>query len=414
MKSGFGHRRAWFILSLLAVSATLFVGRSRAQAPADHAQESKAPEIGLLDGRDGRPLALNHFRPRPMLKVPEHHPQRARFPVVDVHTHFRIRAPKELDEYVRLMDDQNIALCVSLDGRLGEELAEHKEYLWSKYPDRFAIFANIDWRGDGQADDPESWDCQRPDFARRMANDLEQAKAAGASGLKIFKGFGLEYRNPDGSLIEVDDPRWDPIWEACGRLGLVVLMHTADPSAFFEPIDATNERWEELHRHPEWSFYGPEWPKRDDLHAARNRVIVRHPATTFIAAHMGNDAEDLSQLGHWLDEYPNLYVDMTSRIAELGRQPYTAREFFLKYADRILFGTDGPRSRERLLPHWRFLETRDEYFPYAENPFPPQGFWNIYGIDLPDDVLRKVYQENAARIIPGVKERVGAQRAADG
>jgi predicted TIM-barrel fold metal-dependent hydrolase len=187
-------------------------------------------------------------------------------------------------------------------------------------------------------------------------------------------------------------------------------MHTADPSAFFLPIDERNERWEELHRHPEWSFYGPQWPSRAELHTARNRVIARHPNTTFIAAHFGNDGEDLAELAGWLDQYPNLYIEFAARIAELGRQPYTARRFFLEYADRIMFGTDGPRVRERLLPHWRFLETLDEYFPYAENPFPPQGLWSIYGLGLPDDVLRKVYYENAIRIVPGVKERLRVER----
>jgi predicted TIM-barrel fold metal-dependent hydrolase len=185
-------------------------------------------------------------------------------------------------------------------------------------------------------------------------------------------------------------------------------MHTGDPAAFFRPIDEHNERWEELRRHPDWSFYGPLWPKRDELLAARNRVIARHPKTTFIGAHVANNSEDLATVGQWLDRYPNLVVEIAARIGELGRQPYTARRFFLKYSDRIMFGTDGPRVRERLLPHWRFLETYDEYFPYAENPFPPQGLWNIYGLGLPDDVLKKVYYENAVRIIPGAKEKLAA------
>ncbi|HEV3003993.1 MAG TPA: amidohydrolase family protein [Pirellulales bacterium] len=387
-----------------------------------------------LDGREGRNLALDQFRPRPKLTVAEHHLTHAKFPVVDVHTHPKIRfhhSPEQLDEFVRLMDQQRIAVCVSLDGGLGPSFDEHVRYL-AKHRDRFVIFANVDWQGDGAKEDPASWDCQRADFARRTVVLLEHAKRQGASGLKLFKDFGLRYKNPDGSLLAVDDPRWDPIWAACGELGLPVIMHTADPSAFFDPIDEQNERWEELHRHPEWSFFGPQWPPRsppaetprsssadtprsppavtlrDELHAARNRVIERHPQTTFIAAHLGNDGEDLEQLSVWLDRYPNLVVEIASRIAELGRQPYTARRFFVKYADRIMFGTDGPRAAGRLLPYWRFLETFDEYFPYAENDFPPQGFWHIYGIGLPDDVLRKVYHENAARIIPGVKEKLEA------
>jgi predicted TIM-barrel fold metal-dependent hydrolase len=356
-------------------------------------------------------LALPNFRPEPMLRVEEHQLTRAKFPVVDIHTHFRYRlhhSPEALDDFVTLMDRHNIAVCVSLDGRLGDELEDHKRYLWRKYRERFVIFANIDWRGAGDPDDPAAWDMHRPDFARRTAEQLARAKEQGAAGVKIFKQFGLELKNPDGSLAKIDDPRWDPIWTACGELNLPILIHTADPAAFFLPIDETNERWEELHRHPEWSFYGEEFPSREELLAARNRVIARHPQTIFIGAHVANNAEDLKTVGEWLDRYPNLHVDFASRIGELGRQPYTARKFFVRYADRILFATDGPWPETRISLYWRFLETFDEYFPYSEKPFPPQGFWNIYGLGLPDEVLRKVYHENAARIIPGVQERVEA------
>ena len=287
-----------------------------------------------------------------------------------------------------------------------------RRLLWTKHKQRFVIFVHIDWRGSAAAEDVANWDCHRPDFARRIARQLAEAKAQGASGLKIFKSFGLQLKNPDGTLIAIDDPRWDTIWRACGELGMPVLMHTADPMAFFAPIDETNERWEELARHPDWSFHGDEFPTREALLAARNRVIARHPKTTFIGAHMANCAEDLAQVGRWLDQHPNLVVEIASRIGELGRQPYTARKFFEKYQDRILFGTDGPWPETRVRLYWRFLETSDEYFPYSEKPFPPQGFWRIYGIDLPDDVLKKVYYQNAARIVPGVKERLDSRRRA--
>ncbi|MEX0711009.1 MAG: amidohydrolase family protein [Pirellulales bacterium] len=386
--------------------------RADQTGPKGEKREPAVPRPATAD-RARPPLPLDQFRPVPMLKVPSRQPPRARFPVVDVHTHPRIRfrhSQQDLDAFVRLMDQQNIAVCVSLDGGLGEAFAEHAGYLWTKHRQRFVIFANVDWRGDGRPDDPATWDCHRPDFARRVAASLARAKEEGASGLKLFKEFGLGIRNPDGSFVEIDDPRWDAIWSACGKLGLPVIMHTADPAAFFLPIDRHNERWEELNRHPEWSFFGDQWPTREHLHAARNRVIGRHPGTTFIGAHMANDAEDLQTLAAWLDEYPNLVVEFASRISELGRQPYTARRFFVEYADRIMFGTDGPRPAARLLPYWRFLETYDEYFPYAENPFPPQGFWNIYGIGLPDEVLAQVYHQNAERIIPGVAERLAAYR----
>jgi predicted TIM-barrel fold metal-dependent hydrolase len=369
------------------------------------AQDAPLP----LDGRAGRNLLLENFRPQPTLVVPRHDVLKAKFPVVDVHTHFRVKfrgGAEQLDEWVQLMDRNGIAVCVSLDGQWGDLLDEHARLLWAKHRDRFAIFANIDWQGGGQAGDPASWDCQRPDFARRVAGQLAAAKERGACGVKIFKQFGLEYKNPDGSLVKIDDPRWDGIWAACGELGLPVLIHVADPAAFFQPINERNERWEELHRRPEWSFVGPQFPKREELLEALNRVIERHPKTTFISAHVASNAEDLRAVGQWLDRYPNLYVEIASRIAELGRQPFTARRFLLKYQDRVLFGTDGPWPEERLRLYWRFLETEDEYFPYSEKEFPPQGFWNIYGVNLPDDVLRKLYSENAERIVPGVKERV--------
>jgi predicted TIM-barrel fold metal-dependent hydrolase len=239
-----------------------------------------------------------------------------------------------------------------------------------------------------------------------MTIELTDAQRKGVSGLKIFKDFGLVYRNPDGTLIKIDDPRWDPIWEVCGRLQLPVLIHTADPAAFFLPIDERNERWEELSRHPDWSFPPDRFPSRAELLAARNRVIARHPKTIFIGAHVANNPEDLQAVGQWFDKYPNLYADIASRIGELGRQPYTARRFFIRYADRIVFGTDGPWPETRMRLYWRFLETYDEYFPYSEKDFPPQGLWNIYGLGLPDDVLVKVYHENAAKIVPGVQQRL--------
>jgi len=366
-----------------------------------------------FDGKDGRQLLLENFRPRPTLKVPQHELTRAKFPVVDVHTHFREKfrgTADELDAWVKLMDRNNVAVCVSLDGLAGELIDEHARLLWTKHRDRFAIFANIDWRGDGKMNQPATWDCLRPDFGRRTARELAAARAKGVCGVKIFKSFGLSYKNADGTLLAIDDPRWDEIWKACCELGLPVLIHVGDPAAFFLPIDETNERWEELHRRPDWSFFGPQFPKREALFEAFNRVLARHPKTTFISAHVASNAEDLAEVGRWLDEHPNLHVDLASRIAELGRQPFTARRFFLKYQGRVLFGTDGPWPEERVRLYWRFLETEDENFPYSEKPFPPQGQWSIYALNLPDDVLRKVYHENALRIIPGLREKFDRYR----
>ena len=365
-------------------------------------------DAGAADPHPGRALLLSDFRPKPMLKVPVTKLTAGRFPVVDVHTHFRYKLPKlgTLDDYVAVMDRNNIAVCISLDGRLGDEWADHEQLLWSQHRQRFVIFTHLDWIGEGDHERPETWACNQPGFARLIAKQLQTAHDRGASGLKLFKAFGLTYRDAAGRMLRIDDPRWDPIWTACGELQMPVLIHAADPAAFFAPIDHTNERWEELSRHPDWHFGGDAFPSREEILAARNRVIAKHPKTTFIGAHVANNPEDLQAVASWLDAYPNLYVEIASRIAELGRQPYSARDFIIKYANRVMFGTDGPWPESRVQLYWRFLETRDEYFPYSEKPFPPQGFWRIYGIHLPDEVLRKVYYANAARVIPGVRERL--------
>jgi predicted TIM-barrel fold metal-dependent hydrolase len=404
------------VLLLAAVSGLVRLGpisRADAQSPVPTATPAPGtPPASVPDA--GGSIALEAFRPQPRLRVPQTPLEQASQPVVDVHAHFQVRfrgSREQLDEFVRVMDRNRIAVCVSLDGRLPDGFAEQRDFLWKHHADRFVIFANLDWQGAGKPDDWSSWACNQPDFVHHAVRQLEDAAGQGASGLKIFKQLGLQYRHPDGSLIRVDDPRWDPIWEAAGRLGLPVIMHTADPSAFFEPIDERNERWEELHRHADWSFHGPGFPSRDELLAQRNRVIARHPRTVFLAAHMANDAEDLRQVAEWLKAYPNLHVELASRISELGRQPYSARRFLIEHADRVLFGTDGPWPETRLRLYWRFLETEDEYFPYSEKPFPPQGLWQIYGVHLPTPVLEKIYHGNAARLIPGVRERLERFRA---
>lgn len=408
----------------------------------DFGVSARATEIGLNDGGTGdgesdtpasesdagddrsnpdpkpatpvEDVSVRDFNPISQLKVDSNPRSRAAHPVVDIHTHFFYRQrhnQRALDDFVQTMNRNGIAACVSLDGKLGNQLEEHLEFLWSNYRDRFVVFANVDWMGDGDYDNPATWACHRPGFAERTAEEIAEAVELGVSGLKVFKRLGLGYRNPDGTLIQIDDPRWDPIWRACGEQKIPVIIHTADPAAFFEPVDERNERWEELSRHPSWSFYGDEHPGRSELLEARNRVIAKHPKTQFIGAHIANSPEDLATVSRWLEAYPNLWVETASRIAELGRQPFTAREFLIKYSDRVMFGTDGPQPERRLQLNWRFFETRDEYFPYSEKEPPPQGFWRIYGVDLPSDVLRKIYHENAARLIPGVDERVKRFRA---
>lgn len=386
--------RAKFLPSLLVLCLSLTSVASRAQEQAEPA----APSLSVSD-----------FIPVPNAKFHRTEIANAKFPVVDAHSHFFHRTrhdPQQLGALIELMDRNRIAICISLDGTLGRRLDEHKEFLWTEYKDRFVIFCNIDWRGAAKEDDYQNWDCNQSDFVRRTCMQIQSAQESGVSGLKVFKSLGLEIRNADGSFTELDEPRLDPIFDTCGNLGVPVLIHTADPSAFFQPLTPNNERYEELSRHPEWHYPSNKFPTREHLFQARQRLFSKHPKTIFIAAHFANDAEDLVEAANILEAHPNVILDFASRISELGRQPFTARDFFIRHQDRIVFGTDGPWPEQRYHAYWRFLETHDEYFDYSEKPIPPQGLWRIYGIDLPDAVLRKIYYENAMRWIPGVKERL--------
>jgi predicted TIM-barrel fold metal-dependent hydrolase len=349
--------------------------------------------------QDSAAWPLSEFRPRSQLRLPETKLSHAKFPVIDVHTHFRIKTGgtvEELRSYLEIMEQQGIVMSLSLDATLGRE-DEHLAFL-GVGGERLRALVHLDFRGAGVLDKPETWAVNRPGFIRDCVERLKIARQRGVVGVKFFKDFGLTLKDARGELWRIDDPYFAPLWEACGELKLPIIIHTADPLAFFEPIDGRNERLEELLRHPDWSFHGPEFPTHAELMEARNRLCERHPQTIFIGAHLAGLGEDLSQLGQWLEQYPNLYVDIASRIGELGRQPRAARKFLITYRNQILFGTDGPWPEQRLKYYWRFLETADEYFPYSEKSPPPQGLWNIYGVELPDETLKKIYFENACRL----------------
>ena len=348
-------------------------------------------------------LRLADFRPRRSLRVPTHEVRRPRYPVVDAHNHlgsafggeWASRTPAEL---AATLDEAGVEAIVDLDGGQGDGLSAEIDRWQTALPDRVAVFAGLDY--DGWASDPR--------FGETEANRLRDSAARGARGLKVWKLLGLRARDPDGRLVAVDDPRLDPLWTAAAELRLPVVIHIADPVAFFEPLDGTNERWEELRDHPDWHFWptrsGDEpdangFPPFDELLAAFGRLVARHPATTFVGAHVGCAAEDLALVGRLLDGNANLSVDIAARLGELGRQPYTARAFFLRHADRILFGVDMAPDPDIYAIHYRFLETLDESFDYGTGPIPEQGRWQIHGIGLPDDVLRKVYADNARRIL---------------
>ncbi len=351
----------------------------------------------------GDDLRLADFRPRSSLRMAAHEVRRPKYPVVDAHNHlgpafggaWATRPPAEL---MATLDRSGVEMVVDLDGGQGGALSAEIERWQAPYPDRVAVFAGLDY--DGWGTDPA--------FGETEATRLRDSAARGARGLKVWKLLGLRARDPDGRLVAVDDRRLDPLWIAAADLDLPVVIHIADPIAFFEPLDPTNERWEELHAHPDWHFSptrpagepdAPGFPPFDELLAAFERVIARHPRTTFIGAHVGCAAEDLRLVGRLLDENPNLNVDIAARVGELGRQPYSARAFFLRHADRTLFGADMAPDPEMYAVHYRFLETLDESFDYDTEAVPGQGRWQIHGLGLPDDVLRRVYRDNARRIL---------------
>jgi predicted TIM-barrel fold metal-dependent hydrolase len=335
-------------------------------------------------------LLLKDFDPKPMLHVAGHEVRRAKFPVIDVHNHVNdpggihgeeIPAP----EVIRRMDRANVQKIVILTGMWGEKLQGLLDKMVRPYPDRFIVFTQIDWSK-----------IDEPNFSAEMVAQLDDAVKRGARGLKVLKDLGLGVKDKSGKLVAVDDPRIDPIWEECGRLGIPVAIHTSDPEAFFTPIDSHNERYEELMENPTWSFYGSQFPSKDVLLAQRNHALEKHPHTTFIALHVANWPENLDAVSKWLDKYPNMHVEFGARQAELGRQPRRARKFFLDYQDRIMFGTDSEPEEQMYANYFRWLETADEYFPYWG--YPGQGRWDIYGMELPDSVLEQVYHKNAENL----------------
>jgi predicted TIM-barrel fold metal-dependent hydrolase len=338
-------------------------------------------------------LLLRDFQPQSMLHAGTHPVARARFPVFDVHQHvndaMRIEDRVPPPVLIQRMDALNVKTIVILTGAWGEQLQRVIDEMVKPYPGRFLVFTQIDWSR-----------IDEPDFASAMVEQLRDSARRGASGLKVLKDLGLGVKDKSGKLIAIDDPRLDPIWEECGRLGLPVAIHSGDPEAFFHPIDGKNERYEELIEHPDWSFYGPQFPSLESLLEARNRVFARHPGTTFISLHMGWP-ENLDWVEQMLKRYPNVYAEFGARQAELGRQPRRTRKLFLDYQDRILFGTDNSPEIEMYTNNFRWLETADEQFDYWG--YPGQGRWKISGLQLPDSVLEKIYHLNAERMFAKAK-----------
>lgn len=335
-------------------------------------------------------MEFEEYNPPSTLKVPEHAVTKARYPFIDVHNHQFSMPTQDLSQLVEEMDKLNMMVMVNLSGR-GRGSTTHLSgalnNVQKNYPNRFIVFTNIDLSG---IDDP-NW---TENTVQQLVEDVKM----GANGLKIYKSQGMDNKDSQGKRIPINDPRIDPIWEKCGELGIPVLIHAADPKSFWDPMDANNERWLELKTHPGRRRYNTDTPSWETIIAEQHDIFAKHPATKFINAHLGWYANDLATLGQLMDKYPNMYSEIGAVIAELGRQPRFAKAFLTKYQDKVMFGKDAWHPEE-YYTYFRVLETDDEYFPYYKKY---HAYWKMYGLDLDDEVLKKIYYKNALNIIPNI------------
>ena len=332
-------------------------------------------------------MDVEEYEPISTLVVPETKLTKAKYPFIDVHNHQWVMPIQDLDKLVREMDSLNMGVMVNLSGFRGKILEWSLDNVNEKHGNRFILFLNINFE---ELDD-EGW----PENALTM---LEEAVEQGVNGLKIYKGLGLTDKDNEGNRVAVDDPRLDPIWEKCGELGIPILIHSAEPSSFWKDKDKYNERWLELKQVPSRYRSPEDYPPFEEIIAEQHNVFRKHPNTTFINAHLGWYGNDLGRLGELMDEFPNMYTEIGAVLAELGRQPRFAREWMIKYQDRVMFGKDTYRVSE-YYTYFRVLETADEYFDYYRKR---HAHWKMYGLDLPDSVLRKLYYENAIKVIPNI------------
>ena len=344
---------------------------------------------GLAQPVAGQGITVEEYEPRNTLVVSEHITTSARFPFVDIHGHQSgTRMSSEIvDRLVGEMDELNMAVMVNLSGGSGASLVTGLQNMTRDHPGRFVFFANINFRGVGE-----------PGWGERAAAQLEADVAAGAAGLKIFKSLGLSALDTDGNRIPVDDPRLDPVWAKAGELGITVLIHSADPAEFWQPYDRFNERWLELTLRPRRIQPPGRSAPFEQIIGEQHNLFRRHRNTKFISAHLGWLGHDLTRLGSLLDEMPNMYVGLGAVIYELGRQPRFAKEWLIEYQDRVLMGKDS-YDQEEFHTYFRVFETADDYFDYYRRY---HAFWQMYGLDLPDEVLRKIYYENALDLVPKI------------
>jgi len=344
------------------------------------------------EGRDPEfpPPNIREYKPRSTLVVPVHLVPRAKFPAIDFHGHPGALTSAEIINRIgAAMDSLNLRVMVNASGSSGDRLKQQiAAVAASRYKDRFVMFTTLNLRDVG------------PGSGAAIAAQLSADIAAGAGGVgEIGKGFGLYNRKADGSRLKLDDPELDPVWETAARLKIPVFIHVGDPSEFFQPIDYQNERWLELALYTDRRYQDrTRFPAFEELMAERDRLLARHPNTIWVLAHLGWHANDLARLGRMFDRMPNLYSEVGAILYDLGRQPRAAREFMIKYQDRLLFGKDSFQPDEYPY-YWRVFETNDEYFDYYRDY---HAFWKLYGLGLPDSVLKKLYSSNALKLTPAI------------
>jgi predicted TIM-barrel fold metal-dependent hydrolase len=396
-------QRMFVVLALfaLALGCSSAPSEQTAETPQfpNHPDFKPAPEQGPM--------------PDSVLVVKRTPIEKAKYPVIDFHFHGgRLRTAEDYANMAKVMDQAGVGVICNMDGGFGETFDNHMKAS-EALRDRFLEFARVDFEG-----------INEPGWSEKNAAELDRCFRAGAAGLKINKALGLELQNPDGSYIQCDDPRFDAIWEMCAKHNKPVMIHVSDSVGRFQPISPKNERWEagQWRQDVEGNYYGTGRPGPEDIFAARERMLAKHPNTRFVNAHVAMMAYDLKRVSELLDKYPNADVEVSARIQDLGRQPYSGRAFLLKYQDRVLFGTDGNPGREVeqfWTPHWRYFETDDEYFNHPAQMLSPlgaplQGRWAIYGAYLPDEVIRKIYYQNALKYLPAARESIQRQLKARG
>jgi len=372
-------RMVGFLAAILAAVSFLFAWSYGASARLEASPQQNSQKV--------QTPTIEEYQPKSTLVTREHKIDRAKYPFIDIHSHHWNPTPAHVEELIKGMDSINLRILVNLSGGTGEQLRQTVTTMKGRYPDRFVVFANMSYD-----------DLNAPGFGKREAARLEQDVKNGAQGLKIFKDFGMELKYANGQRVHVDDPEFDPVFEKCAELKIPVLIHVAEPSAFFDPWDYSNERWLELKQFPRRARPPSEYPAFETLMTERNHLFAKHPRTNFIAAHLAFHGNGLERLGKLFETYPNVSVDIAAVLAELGRQPYSAHDFLIKYQDRILMGKDIYEVNEYKW-YFRCLETRDEYFSYYRDR---HAFWRIYGFEVPDEVLKKVYYKNALRLVPGM------------